>query len=184
MNHRSITVYLSSSTGVEKKYFDVAFELGAAIAGERWTTVYGGNHVGPMGALADGARSRGGRVVGITPQHFNDHGVADPKCDELLIVDSMRTRKLLLEERGNAFVAMPGGIGTLEELIEILVARHLGFHNKPIILLSVDGFWQPFIDLLRAGLHAQFVRPGTIELMHVVHSVPVCIDVLRGLVDT
>jgi hypothetical protein len=181
---RSITVYCSSSNGVHSRYFDAARQLGDAIAARNWTLVYGGNHVGPMGALADGARARRGRVVGITPKHFIDAGHGDDACDELVVVENMRRRKELLEHRGDAFVVLPGGIGTLEELTEVLVSRHLGFHQKPIILLNVADFWNPLVDLLREGLQERFIRPGTLELMQVHSTVDSCMQhldtALRG----
>jgi len=175
----SVTVYCSSSPTVDRKYLDAARRLGEAIAAAGWTLVYGGNFVGSMGALADGARSRGGRVVGITPQHFIDAGCGDADCDELLVAEDMRHRKHLLSLRADAFVALPGGIGTLEELVEILVARQLGFHAKPIVLVDIDGFWQPFLDLLERGREAGFVRAGTAELMRVVPDVGGTVAVLR-----
>jgi uncharacterized protein (TIGR00730 family) len=167
----SITVYLSSATGIDRKYLSLAHDVGAMIASRGWTTVYGGNHVGPMGALADGARSKRGRVVGITPKNFHDDGVADLKCDELLVVDSMRTRKQRLEERGDAFLILPGGIGTLEEMTEILVGRQLNFHAKPIVLLNFEGFWDSLLALFRQGMETGFYRPMTMELFDVAASV-------------
>lgn len=177
----AVTVYLSASAGVAAKYFTMAHELGAAIARERWTLVYGGNHIGPMGALADGARSLRGRVVGITPRMFNDGGHADQLCDELVLVDTMRERKRLLEQYGSAFVALPGGVGTLEEWFEILVGRQLRFHDKPILLLSPDDFWQPLVEMLRHFAAHGFVRPQTFTHFEVVTSVDHAIGRLRDL---
>ncbi|HQY87886.1 MAG TPA: TIGR00730 family Rossman fold protein, partial [Tepidisphaeraceae bacterium] len=121
----SITVFLSASTKIAPIFYENARELGREIARRKHTLVYGGNHVGPMGELADGAREFNGKVVGITPHFFNDDGVADSKADELILVDTMRERKAILEERGDAFCVLPGGVGTLEEFIECLVARTL-----------------------------------------------------------
>src|SRR5437016_4730540 len=136
MNHsiRAITVYCSSSNEVASAYFDAARELGRAIASNGWKLVYGGNNVGLMGALADAVRAGGGKVIGVTPQIFIDHGLDDRECEELLVTECMRTRKAAMEARGDAFVALPGGLGTLEELFEIIVGRQLGFHTKPIVL--------------------------------------------------
>lgn len=177
----AITVYLAASTKVEKKYFELAHAMGAAIAGENWILVYGGNDIGPMGALAHGARSRGGQVVGITPHCFNDGGIADRQCHELIFVDDMRQRKSILESRGSAFIALPGGIGTLEEFFEILVGRLLKFHNKPILLVNIDGFWDPLIDMLRRYESVGFVRPSTFEQFESVDSVEAAIARLRAL---
>lgn len=179
----AVTVYLSASKRVDRKYFELADELGAAIASAGWTLVYGGNHVGPMGALADGARSKGGRVVGVTPHYFNDGGVADAKCDELILVDSMRDRKREMELRGDAFVALPGGVGTLEEWFEILVGRSLRFHDKPILLLSPNDFWRPLVTMLERFAEEGFVRPETFTHFEVMPDVPTTIARLAELLS-
>ena len=181
--HHAITVFLAASVKVDRKYYELAHQMGAAIADENWTLVYGGNDVGPMGALAHGARSKGGRVVGITPHCFNDGGIADKKCDELIFVADMRERKKMLEAQGSAFVALPGGIGTLEELFEILVGRILKFHDKPIIIVNVDGFWEPMLQMLRAYETMGFVRPMTFEQFEIVESVDEAVERLKGLLD-
>src|SRR4029079_3133274 len=118
---RSVTVYCSSSTKVPDVYPREAAELGRAIARQGWTLVYGGNCVGCMGSLANGAREAGGKVLGIKPQLMVDEGIGDKLCDELIVTDNMRERKALLEQRGDALIALPGGLGTLEELFEVLV---------------------------------------------------------------
>lgn len=177
----AVTVYLAASRNVPQKYFDLAHAVGAAIAEEKWLLVYGGNDVGPMGALANGARSRGGRVIGITPHCFNDGGLADQKCHELIFVQNMRERKMLLESRGHAFVALPGGIGTLEEFFEILVGRLLEFHNKPILLVNLDGFWDPLIEMLRRYEAEGFVRPSTFAQFDIVTSVEEAVARLKQL---
>src|SRR5215216_6323957 len=115
----AVTVYCSASREVPRVYLRTAFELGHAISSAGWTLVYGGNYVGCMAEVADGARAGGGRVIGITPRLMVDEGIADEKCDELVVTDGMRERKALLELRGDAFVALPGGLGTFEELFEV-----------------------------------------------------------------
>ena len=178
----AVTVYLSASRKVDVKYFTMAHDLGAAIARERWTLVYGGNYVGPMGALSDGARSERGRVVGVTPRMFNDGGLADANCDELILVDTMRERKRLMEQYGSAFVALPGGVGTLEEWFEVLVGRQLRFHDKPILLLSPDDFWRPLVAMLEQFAAHGFVRPETFTHFEVVSNVDEAIARLRILI--
>ncbi len=177
----AVTVYLAASQSVDRKYFDLAHAMGAAVAEQGWMLVYGGNDVGPMGALANGARSRGGHVVGITPHCFNDGGIADRQCSELIFVENMRERKKVLEARGHAFVALPGGIGTLEEFFEILVGRLLKFHDKPIVLVNLDGFWDPMIAMLRQYEASGFVRPTTFSQFEVVPSVEEAMFRLRQL---
>ena len=177
---RAVTVYCSSSKSVPAIYLEAAAELGRAIAAEGWTLVYGGNAVGCMGALADGARAAGGRVVGITPQLLVDHGIGDRRCDELIVTDTMRQRKALLEDRADAFVALPGGLGTFEELFEILVGRTLGCHDKPVLLLNIAGYYDPLLAMLEQGIAQRFIRPGAREAYEVADSVPAAIERLRS----
>jgi uncharacterized protein (TIGR00730 family) len=176
----AVTVYCSSSKSVPSIYFDAASELGRAIAAEGWALVYGGNAVGCMGALADAARAAGGRVVGITPQLLVDHGIADERCYELIVTSGMRERKALLEQRGDAFVALPGGLGTFEEVFEILVGRTLGYHAKPIVLLNVAGYYDPLLAMLEHGIEHRFIRPVAREAYSVARSVGEAIRTLRA----
>ena len=177
---RSVTVYCSSSKHVPAVYPAAAEELGRAIAAEGWTLVYGGNAVGCMGALADAAQVAGGKVVGITPQVLVDHGIADERCDELIVTSGMRERKALLEQRGDAFVALPGGLGTFEEVFEILVGRTLGCHHKPIVLLNVAGYYDPLLAMIEHGIEHRFIRPIAREAYAVVTTVGDAIQLLRG----
>jgi uncharacterized protein (TIGR00730 family) len=176
---RAVTVYCSSSRHVAPVYFDAARELGTAIAKNGWQLVYGGNSVGCMGALADAARAAGGKVIGITPQLLVDQGIADEKCDELVVTSGMRDRKALLEERGDAFVALPGGLGTLEEFFEILVGRVLGYHQKPIVVLNVAGFYDPLLAMIDNGIGQGFIRPKFRDAWFVAGKVTEAIESLR-----
>lgn len=176
---RAVTVYCSSSKSVPAVYFHAAAELGRAVAGQRWALVYGGNAVGCMGALADAARAAGGHVVGVTPQLLVDHGIADRLCHDLIVTATMRERKALLEQRGDAFVALPGGLGTLEEVFEILVGRTLGYHAKPIVLLNVAGYYAPLLAMLEHGIEHRFIRPVAREAYLVADTVDEAIRILR-----
>lgn len=177
---RAVTVFLSSARRVESAYFDAARELGQAIARQGWAVVYGGNYVGCMAALADGAREMGGSVVGITPQLFVDENIADTLCDELIVTDSMRQRKHLLEQRGDAFVTLPGGLGTFEEFFEIVVARQLGYHRKRIILLNINHFYTPLLEMLDRGTDQQFIRPDARNIIEVATDVTGVISLLKA----
>lgn len=176
----AITVFLSSATKVDKIYYAAAEALGRAIAAEKWVLVYGGNNVGCMGALADGARAGGGRVVGITPQFFIDRNLADLKCDELIVTTTMRERKQTLEQRADAFIALPGGLGTFEELFEIIVGKQLGQHDKPIIILNINGFYTPLIDLIKQAAEQHFVREVTWQQIAVADTVDAAIALLKA----
>lgn len=175
----AVTVFLSSASRVDKVFFNAATAMGHAIAAERWVLNYGGNNIGCMGALADGARQAGGRVVGITPKYFIEKGLADNACDELLVTDTMRERKFLLEQRADAFVALPGGLGTFEELFEIIVGRQLGMHNKPIVLLNVNEYYTPLLQLIDRGVEQNFVRAEAKRIVEVATTVEEAIALLK-----
>ena len=175
---RSVTVYCSSSRHVPAVYFDAATSLGTEIARAKWDLVYGGNLIGCMGALADATRAAGGRVIGITPELLVREGIADNACSELVVTTTMRERKALLEERGEAFVALPGGLGTFEEVFEILVAKLLGYHQKPIVLLNVADYYAPLLAMIEHGIEQRFIKPTAREAYFVAGSVAETIDFL------
>jgi cytokinin riboside 5'-monophosphate phosphoribohydrolase len=177
---KSVTVFCSSSKRVPRLYLDAAGELGRAVAEAGWTLVYGGNDAGCMGMAARGARSCGGKVVGISPQVFVDKGVIDHLCDELIITPDMRRRKELMEQCGEAFIAFPGGIGTFEELFEVLVGKQIGLHNKPIVVLNLQGYFNPFLDVLDHGLELGFIRRGTKEQVFLADTIERAIEHLRN----
>lgn len=161
-----IAVYCSSSEKIDSKYTDFAFELGAQIAERGWDLVTGGGQFSSMGAVSKGARSKGGHTIGVIPQRLVDIEYADHGSDELHIVDSMRTRKAMMEDLSDAFIALPGGIGTLEELFEIWVGRYLSFHHKPVVILDPFGIYDPLHDLINHLATENFLRPGQTELLH------------------
>ncbi len=162
----AITVYCSSSRRIAPVYFEAGRRLGAAIAARGWSLVYGGNCIGLMDTLACAVRDAGGKVIGITPRLMVEEGIADTQADELVVTDDMRRRKALMEQRGDGFVAMPGGLGTLEEIFEVIVARQLGYHNKPIVLLNIAGYYDPMLAMLEHGIAQQFIKPKARSLWH------------------
>ena len=180
----AVTVYCSSSTDIRPAYFDAGRALGAAIARNGWTLVYGGNRIGLMGALADAARGAGGKVIGITPQILVDHGIADEHCDELIVTAGMRERKALLEQRADAFIALPGGLGTFEEIFEIIVGRQLNTHAKPIVLLNTNRYWEPLRALVQQGINQHFIKPDAHNYFHVASAVPDVIRYIKEFVPT
>jgi len=175
----AVTVYCSSSSRVAASFVEAARELGEGIAGAGWVLVYGGNNIGCMGVMADAARAGGGKVIGITPRLMVDKGIGDQKCDELMVTEGMRERKRLMEERGDAFVVLPGGIGTLEEVFEILVGRSLGYHNKAIVLVNVGDFFGPLLTMLEHGMKEGFIRERVRELIFVAENVKDAMEYLR-----
>jgi uncharacterized protein (TIGR00730 family) len=155
---RHVCVYCSSSTAVDHAHVLVARELGAALAARGDVLVWGGATVGLMGEVARAARAAGGRTIGVIPEALRAVEIADHAADELVITPDMLTRKAELARLADAFIALPGGFGTLEELLEQLTGRLLGFHQKPIVLADVGGFWQPLLEVFEHLYREQFAR--------------------------
>ncbi len=172
---RRVTLYAGSSRGAPE-YERLAAQLGRAIARRGWVLVYGGANVGLMGACADAALEAGGRVQGVILESFAS--VEHARLHELDVVGDMRERKAGLARRGDAFVALPGGFGTLEEVSEILVERQLALHQKPLVLLDPDGFWRPLLEQFERMSRAGLLRPAHLQLYESVPDVPAAIRVL------
>src|SRR5215470_7244947 len=156
---RNVCVYCGSNVGSNPAYAAAAQTLGAAMAKERIGLVYGGGGLGLMGELARTVLAHGGRVTGIIPAFLSRKERMLRDADELIVVDDMHQRKKLMFDKSDAFVALPGGIGTLEELVEQLTWAQLGRHTKPIVLLNIQGFWEPLLALLRHMRDEAFIRP-------------------------
>ena len=154
-----VTVYASSSERIDAAYMAVAEELGRRIAERGWDLVWGGGRFGLMGALSRGARQAGGRTLGIILQRFIDKNVHCTAAHQMESVDDMRSRKQGLDEAGDAFVALPGGLGTLEELLEVLSFKQLGLHDKPIVILDARGYWRPLLEMLDKAFAEGFIQP-------------------------
>ena len=154
----ALCLFCASSVGSSERYGESARGVGRLLAHRRIALVYGGARVGLMGAAADAALEAGGRVVGVIPQALWDREVGHTELTELLIVDTMHERKALMAERSDAFVALPGGAGTLEEFFEAWTWAQLGIHRKPVALLNVDGFFDPLLAMLDHMVEARFRR--------------------------
>jgi uncharacterized protein (TIGR00730 family) len=152
-------VYAGSSPGADPAFGEAATALGRAIAARGLELVYGGGSVGLMGAVADAAMEAGGRVTGIIPRALEEREIGHRDVSDLLVVETMHERKAMMAQRSKCFVALPGGIGTLEELIEALTWTQLGIHRKPVGLLDVSGYWGPLLALLDHAVEQRFVRP-------------------------
>ena len=175
-----ICVYCGSSAGTGPDFADAARSLGELLARSGITLVYGGAAVGLMGAVADAALAAGGRVVGVIPRHLFSREVAHPGLAELVEVGSMHERKQAMFELADAFVALPGGLGTLEELTEIATWAQLGLHGKPIATLDIRGYWQSFHTFLREAAAAGFMKPENLNLIANVGSVGEVLPALRS----
>jgi hypothetical protein len=156
---RAVTVFCGSSPGARPEYAAAAATLGQLLAARGIRLVYGGGRVGTMGALADGALAAGGRVTGVIPRGLLEREVGHTGLDDLRVVDSMHERKALMAELGDAFVALPGGLGTLEEFFEIWSWGLLGLHAKPLGLLNLLGYYDPLITFLDHATREGFIQP-------------------------
>ena len=161
----SVCVYCGSSSGINPVYSDVAKALGRALVKQNLSLVYGGGHVGLMGIVADAVLEAGGDVTGVIPKALMDTEVGHDRLTRLLVVKDMHERKALMAEHADGFITMPGGIGTLEELFETLTWAQLGFHEKPIGLLNVAGFYDPLIEFLHHQTSQGFLRAEHKDLL-------------------
>lgn len=157
---RNVCVYCGSNPGADPAYAEAASQLGELLARDGVGLVYGGGSLGLMGELARSVLEHGGRVTGIIPAFLSERERMLREVDELIVVDDMHQRKQLMFEKSDAFVALPGGIGTLEELVEQLTWAQLGRHTKPIVLIDVKGFWAPFVELIGHMKAQSFIRPA------------------------
>ena len=161
----SVCVYCGSRPGDNPAYTQVAQAVGQWIGAHQGQLVYGGGRSGLMGTVAETTRLAGGRVVGVIPQALVDKDLANRQCDELHIVQTMHERKAMMAERSDAFVALPGGIGTFEELFEIWTWRQLGYHDKPIGLLNVDGYYDGMLGFLGTSVQSGFMGDWQMSLI-------------------
>jgi hypothetical protein len=179
----TICVYCGSGFGNDPAYAKAAEILGASIAQAGLRLVYGGGNVGLMGTVARAVLDHGGYVTGIIPEFLKKRELMLDAVQDTVIVPDMHTRKQMMYERSDAFIALPGGIGTLEELVEQLTWAQLGRHKKPILMLDVNGFWKPLLVLLAHMRQAQFIREG-LEVSYLVaekpqDAVPMILDSAR-----
>jgi hypothetical protein len=170
-----VCVYCGSAAGIPERYQRLAAEVGAGIAARGWQLVSGGGHVSMMGSLVGAARAHGGRTVGVIPRTLVDREMADQDADELLITDTMRERKALMDAHADAFLALPGGLGTCEELFEAWTSRALGLHTKPVVLLDPDGHYAGLLDWVTGLRERGFVSTARLA------SLVVTIDVDSAL---
>ena len=139
----NVCVYCSSSNGVDDRYLEAASRLGVMLAERKFTLIYGGGGIGLMGKVADAAHGNGGRVIGVIPELLNGKGITYPFNDELVVTGTMRERKEIMEQRADGFIGLPGGFGTLEELLEIITLKQLKYLDKPVAIVNIHGFFEP-----------------------------------------
>ena len=157
---RTICVYCGSGPGTNPRFVEAAIALGKALAENGIRLVYGGGSIGLMGAVATSVLDHGGNVTGIIPDFLTTRENALKRVQEMIVTPDMHERKRLMFERSDAFVALPGGIGTLEELVEQMTWQQLGRHTKPVLLANIDGFWEPLLALFAHMRATEFIRPS------------------------
>jgi uncharacterized protein (TIGR00730 family) len=161
----SICIYCGSSSGSRPEYRETAIALGGFLAGEGIRVVYGGGNVGLMGAVADGALDAGGEVIGVIPEALEEKELAHNGLTELHAVASMHERKTMMAELSDAFIALPGGIGTLEEIFEVYTWTQLGFHEKPCAFLNVAGYFDPLLEFLDRTVDQGFLKKEHLDCL-------------------
>lgn len=171
-------MYCGSSNKVNKTYQDAARNLGKILAQNNIHLVYGGGHVGLMGAAADSAIKSGGEVTGIIPRHIQEKEVAHTGLTKLHVVESMHERKQMMVDLSDGFVVLPGGLGTLDEFFEIMTWRQLGLHQKPVVLVNLEGYWDSLINLIDHMIEEKFALHNDKKSLVVVESED---DVLEAL---
>lgn len=179
---KSICVFCGSAAGANPVYAATARELGRELAARKLALVYGGGRVGLMGEVASAALAAGGTVVGVIPHALALKEIAQEDCTELVVVDTMHERKALMADRSDAFVALPGGFGTCDELFEILTWAQLGIHNRPVAVLNVNGFFTPLLAWLDHIVTEGLLRPKHRGLLLVADAVPDLLDALASWV--
>ena len=177
---RAVCVFCGSSASADPRYLDAARALGALVAGRGVTLVYGGGSVGLMGVVADAALGHGGRVVGVIPVGLFAREICHTGLTELHEVGSMHERKQLMYDLSDAFVALPGGLGTLDELAEVATWSQLGLHSKPVILLNVRGFWDPLLAQLDLMARTGLLQPASRDLVRQARSAEEALSVLAA----
>lgn len=167
MSRPSVCVYCGSRPGERAEYAEAAREVGRAIGERGWQLVYGGGRAGLMGIVADAALAAGAPVVGVIPQSLMDREVGHQSLTELHVVETMHERKLMMAERSDAFIALPGGIGTFEEIFEVWSWRQLGYHDKPLGLLNTAGYYDALLDFMAQTVMQGFVAKPQHALLQV-----------------
>ena len=175
-----ICVFCASSEAIARHYVELGAEVGAELAARGHSLVSGGGSISAMGALARAARAGGAHTTGVIPQALVEWEVADHDADELVVTPDMRSRKGEMDARSDAFLVLPGGIGTLEELLEIWVARVLRMHDRPVVVLDPDGLYDPLREQIRVLVERCFLRPASAELLLWAGTVAGALALLEG----
>ncbi len=163
----NVCVYCSSSDRVDRKYMEAASELGRLLGDRNNSLVFGGGNTGPMHALAGAVKEHGGRVLSVIPKLFDERGLTYDRSDEVVVTEDLQERRMTMIKNSDAFIALPGGFGTMEEISENVTMRQLDLHQRPISLINKDGFWDGYLAFLDQLEREQFIRPEDRNLVHV-----------------
>lgn len=166
----SVCLCCGSRNGAHPSYRDAAIELGSLIAKENWKLIYGGGNTGLMGAVADSVCSYNGKIIGVIPEHLIELEVAKTELDTMIVTETMHERKKIMFHNSDAIIVLPGGIGTLEELFEILTWKHLELHLKPIVLINVNNYWEKLNKLMKIIVSEKFADDDLQNLFWLVNS--------------
>lgn len=167
----SVCVYCASSNKIDQKFFDAAHELGRSLARNQVSIRYGGGNTGLMGAVAKSVLDHGGKVIGVIPRFMWDNKWGHEHLTEMIITETMHERKVSMLQDVDAVIALPGGVGTLEELLEIICWKKLGLFLKPIIIVNTDGYYQPLVDMLQRAVDENFMNKDHLQMWTVVGDV-------------
>ena len=168
---RSMCIYCSSSNNLPEKFYIVSREIGEKLAKNGFNMVYGGTTVGMMGVIADNALKNGAEVIGVIPERIASFGLKHPELAQVVLTKDMRERKATMEKLSDIFVAMPGGFGTFEEVFEILVAKQLGYHDKPVIFVNFDGYYDNMIKMFDTLYENKFAKEEMKDLYYIATNV-------------
>ncbi|SDL64427.1 hypothetical protein SAMN05660337_3484 [Maridesulfovibrio ferrireducens] len=177
---KSLCIFLGANPGNDEKYAEAARNMGRELAKRKITTIYGGSDMGLMGILAESALEAGGKVIGVIPDSLVKKNVSHPNLTELHVTESMHERKALMAELSDGFIAMPGGIGTMDEIFEIFTWAQLGFHNKPCGLLNIDGYYDKLLDFLGSVVEEGFLKGVHKDMLLTASSPAGIIDSFAG----
>lgn len=180
--NKIICVYSSSSCTVDDIYFTAAARLGQGIALNGDTMIFGGGLIGLMGSSAKAVHQYGGKVIGVIPEALNIKGVVYESCDELIVTQGIRERKAAMDSRADAFIALPGGFGTLEEILEVISLKLLRYHNKPIIILNVNGFYDKLLEQFEDTINQQFAKDECRKLYFIADNAASALDYIDSYI--
>jgi hypothetical protein len=170
-HQKAICVFCSSSEVIDNLYYDEARQFGKLIAENGYNLVHGGGKIGLMGAISEAVQSHGGKVTGVLPERLNIEGIASETDDEIIITKDMADRKTEMRKRSDAFVALPGGFGTTEEILEVITLKQLKYHTKPVVIVNTGNFYEPLIQMFERFYEYSFAKPDFRNIYFVASSV-------------